>query len=131
MFLGGKGGDSVLGFKNCSVWYWILFAIQFPIYAGIFIAIKKYIDIEVKIKDEGNHEYKEYETNISKIGLHKFLINGFGCGFIIGLVGFGGSLMIVPVMVVMGLHPRAATASTSFLTIFNSGMTVIIALLGG
>lgn len=52
------------------------------------------------------------------------------CGFIIGLVGFGGSLTIVPVMLNLGLHPRAATATTSFLTIFSSFISVVTSLVG-
>lgn len=53
------------------------------------------------------------------------------CGFIIGLVGFGGNLSIVPVMLNLGLHPRAATATTSFLTIFSSFISIVTAFVGG
>lgn len=65
------------------------------------------------------------------MGLPRFIINGFICGFIVGLVGFGGALSIVPIMLMLGLHPRAATATTSFLTIFSGLMSVITALVGG
>jgi len=58
-------------------------------------------------------------------------MNGFACGLIDGLVGFGGPLMIIPTMVNLGIHPRTATASTSFLLLFSSGIAVIIGVLSG
>lgn len=47
------------------------------------------------------------------------------------MIGFGGAITLVPTMAILGLHPRAATGTTSFLTTFYSSITVITALLGG
>ncbi|KRX07296.1 hypothetical protein PPERSA_06911 [Pseudocohnilembus persalinus] len=114
ILLGGKKSDSPVGIEMCSEGYWTI--------------LVKY---ETKIKELANHVYVNYDINMQKLGVNRFIINGFLCGFINGLVGFGGSILIVPVIVVLGLHPRAATATTSFLTIFQSGITTATALIGG
>ncbi len=41
-------------------------------------------------------------------------------GFLGGLLGVGGGNFIVPALVAMGIHPKKASATTSFIVIFSS-----------
>ncbi|RKX22647.1 MAG: sulfite exporter TauE/SafE family protein, partial [Candidatus Zixiibacteriota bacterium] len=46
-------------------------------------------------------------------------IGGFA-GFLGGLLGVGGGNFIVPVLVWLGINPKKASATTSFIVIFSS-----------
>ncbi|KRX07294.1 hypothetical protein PPERSA_06909 [Pseudocohnilembus persalinus] len=128
---GGKKADSPVGIDMCSGWYWAMYVVQFFIYAAFFYFIVKVIKEEEFIKVASKHAFQKFESHIGKIGLNKFTFSGFFCGLITGMIGFGGAITLVPTMAILGLHPRAATGTTSFLTTFYSSITVITALLGG
>ncbi|KRX04407.1 hypothetical protein PPERSA_00719 [Pseudocohnilembus persalinus] len=89
---GGKGSQSPIGIKRCSVWYWFMYGFQFVIYGIFFVYVVRLVT---------------------------------------GIIGFGGANAIVPTIALLGLHPRAATASTSFLTVLFGSITAFTSLIGG
>lgn len=57
------------------------------------------IEREENLLKRVNYQKQEFEVRITEYGVTKFIIFGFFCGFVIGLVGFGGGILIVPIMV--------------------------------
>ena len=62
---------------------------------------------------------REVESSQSKQLIYGVLVGSFA-GFLGGLLGVGGGNFIVPVLVWLGIHPKKASATTSFIVIFSS-----------
>jgi uncharacterized membrane protein YfcA len=62
---------------------------------------------------------KDIETSRNKQLTYGVSIGGFA-GFLGGLLGVGGGNIIIPVLVWMGINPKKASATTSFIVIFSS-----------
>jgi uncharacterized membrane protein YfcA len=62
---------------------------------------------------------REVEKSRGKQLVYGVAIGGFA-GFLGGLLGVGGGNFIVPVLVWLGINPKKASATTSFIVIFSS-----------
>jgi len=62
---------------------------------------------------------REVEQSRGKQLVYGGAIGGFA-GFLGGLLGVGGGNFIVPVLVWLGINPKKASATTSFIVIFSS-----------
>ncbi|NOZ85110.1 MAG: sulfite exporter TauE/SafE family protein [Deltaproteobacteria bacterium] len=62
---------------------------------------------------------KEVESTFTKQVIYGVSIGAFA-GFLGGLLGVGGGNFIVPVLVWLGINPKKASATTSFIVIFSS-----------
>ncbi|CAI8584620.1 unnamed protein product, partial [Vicia faba] len=84
----------------CSVWYWALFSLQFPIAFLVFgfEAVKLYKDHR-KRKGTGSLEY-------------------------ICLLGSGGGFILGPLLLEIGVIPQVASATATFVMMFSSSLSV-------
>lgn len=62
---------------------------------------------------------KQVEASALKQGIYGVSVGAFA-GFLGGLLGVGGGNFIVPVLVWLGINPKKASATTSFIVIFSS-----------
>ena len=62
---------------------------------------------------------REVESSRGKLIVFGAAVGAFA-GFLGGLLGVGGGNFIVPVLVWLGLNPKKASATTSFIVIFSS-----------
>jgi hypothetical protein len=62
---------------------------------------------------------REVEQSRGRQLVYGVAIGGFA-GFLGGLLGVGGGNFIVPVLVWLGINPKKASATTSFIVIFSS-----------
>ncbi len=88
--------------KNILLWLFI----GFLLFAAIMMLF-----YEAKEKEQKSSPMKETFTGV--------FIGAFA-GFLGGLLGVGGGNIIVPVLVWLGINPKNASATTSFIVIFSS-----------
>lgn len=64
-------------------------------------------------------EEREVEQSRGRQLMYGVAIGGFA-GFLGGMLGVGGGNFIVPVLVWLGINPKKASATTSFIVVFSS-----------
>ncbi|KAL5053587.1 hypothetical protein RYX36_034269 [Vicia faba] len=110
----------------CSVWYWALFSLQFPIAFLVFgfEAVKLYKDHR-KRKGTGSLEYIcEASIEWSVTSLAFCAICGIVGGMVGGLLGFGGGFILGPLLLEIGVIPQVASATATFVMMFSSSLSV-------
>ncbi|XP_058747526.1 sulfite exporter TauE/SafE family protein 4-like [Vicia villosa] len=110
----------------CSVWYWVLFGLQFPIALLVFgfEAVKLYKDHK-KRKGTGSLEYIcEASIEWSVTSLAFCAICGIVGGIVGGLLGSGGGFILGPLLLEIGVIPQVASATATFVMMFSSSLSV-------
>ncbi|KAI5395800.1 hypothetical protein KIW84_062110 [Lathyrus oleraceus] len=110
----------------CSVWYWVLFGLQFPIALLVFgfEAVKLYKDHR-KRKGTGSLEYIcEASIEWSVTSLAFCAICGIVGGIVGGLLGSGGGFILGPLLLEIGVIPQVASATATFVMMFSSSLSV-------
>ncbi|CAJ2632473.1 unnamed protein product [Trifolium pratense] len=115
------------GVKVCSVWYWVLFSLQFPIALVVFgyEAMKLYKDHKKRMST-GNLECI-CEASIEWTVLHIVFcaLCGILGGTVGGLLGSGGGFILGPLLIEIGVIPQVASATATFVMMFSSSLSVV------
>lgn len=113
--------------KVCSVWYWVLFCLQFPIALLVFSyeAVKLYNDHKERMST-GNPEFI-CEASIEWTPLHILFcaLCGILGGTVGGLLGSGGGFILGPLLIEIGVIPQVASATATFVMMFSSSLSVV------
>ncbi|KAK7245007.1 hypothetical protein RIF29_39837 [Crotalaria pallida] len=113
--------------KVCSVWYWVLFSLQFPIALVVFgkEAVKLYKDYKNRLST-GNLECI-CEASIEWTPLHIAFCAFCGIigGTVGGLLGSGGGFILGPLLLEIGVIPQVASATATFVMMFSSSLSVV------
>ncbi|XP_019444293.1 PREDICTED: uncharacterized protein LOC109348350 [Lupinus angustifolius] len=113
--------------KVCSVWYWVLFSLQFPIALVVFgnEAVKLYKDHKKRLST-GNIECI-CEASIEWTPLHITFcaVCGILGGTVGGLLGSGGGFVLGPLLLEIGVIPQVASATATFVMMFSSSLSVV------
>ncbi|CAD8157568.1 unnamed protein product [Paramecium octaurelia] len=120
---------SILGIDYCGYGYHF---INFMIFAIGFYNVQRYRQ-QIK-KDEILKESIGYDFSGGKISeVYDITVkSSMKAGFLGGLVGLGGGVVLTPVWLETGINPARAAASATFTVMFTSFISVfIIALSGG
>ncbi|XP_048443214.1 sulfite exporter TauE/SafE family protein 3 isoform X2 [Pyrus x bretschneideri] len=106
---------------KCSVAYWILDFLQIPVTVGVtsYEAVKVYKGQRV-ISSRGEAGAKWRVHN-----LVSFCFFGIIAGLIGGLLGLGGGFIMGPLFLEMGVPPQVASATSTFIMLFSSSMSVV------
>ncbi|KAJ1378922.1 Transmembrane protein [Sesbania bispinosa] len=113
--------------KVCSVWYWVLFCLQFPIALVVFgyEAVKLYKDHKKRM-GTGNPEF------ICEASIEWTVLNTTFCalcgilgGTVGGLLGSGGGFILGPLLIEIGVIPQVASATATFVMMFSSSLSVV------
>jgi multisubunit Na+/H+ antiporter MnhF subunit len=126
---GGTTFDSVVGFPKCS-WETQLTIVVFLIIAYRYarhIFLKQYnSDLH---KERLGYVFKREEDKMSLKYFYRSLGVGFLAGCIGGMLGVGGSIILIPVWLDSGIDKDIATSSTAPLIFSSAFMSMFIALL--
>ncbi|XP_027349174.1 sulfite exporter TauE/SafE family protein 4-like [Abrus precatorius] len=111
----------------CSVWYWVLFCLQYPIALVVFSceAVRLYKDHKKRIST-GNPE-SICEASIEWTALHILFcaLCGILGGTVGGLLGSGGGFILGPLLIEIGVIPQVASATATFVMMFSSSLSVV------
>uniref|UniRef100_A0A7S2UHA8 Membrane transporter protein n=1 Tax=Attheya septentrionalis TaxID=420275 RepID=A0A7S2UHA8_9STRA len=128
---GGKGVDSLVGITCESPWFGVLIAMQFFWtigFAGIYghKLIKKQA-----LKDAVHYPYQPHDVIWNRQKLRFYAAFTFVAGIVAGLIGIGGGMVLGPLMLVMGIHPRVSTATTATMIVLTSSSVAIMFVTSG
>ncbi|KAI4310471.1 hypothetical protein MLD38_035448 [Melastoma candidum] len=111
----------------CSVWYWMLFGLQFPVAMVVFghEAVKLYQEHKKRICT-GNTEYI-CEATIQWTAAHITFcaLCGILGGCVGGLLGSGGGFILGPLLLEIGVIPQVASATATFVMMYSSSLSVV------
>lgn len=79
---------------------------------------------------EGEKDFK-ITSQESEEKINKILFICLVAGIISGMLGVGGGIVMAPLMLELGIHPKTAASTSNFLLIFTSIAATILFLLSG
>ncbi|CAM8909865.1 unnamed protein product [Rhodiola kirilowii] len=115
---GNKSGQSITQLRPCGLGYWVLTSLQIPL-AFVFTAwilIRKR-NQNPNIEDAG----AAIAEDASSIILFPML--AFSAGYLGGVFGIGGGMLISPLLLQTGMAPEVTAATCSFMVFFSSSMS--------
>ncbi|KAH7373546.1 hypothetical protein KP509_17G061700 [Ceratopteris richardii] len=120
---GSSDGQNFLGIETCGMTYWIVTGMQLPLAVVVTAVIllqqlKKNKERETSIAEEAG---SLMETD-SMILLPVYALVA---GFLGGMLGLGGGMIISPLLLEMGLHPQVTAATCSYMVFFSASLSVI------
>ncbi|CAB9529399.1 Sulfite exporter TauE/SafE family protein [Seminavis robusta] len=130
-FKGGKGVDSLIGIDCTSPWYATLIAIQFAWTLGFaaFYGYKLQRATQDKIACGYHFHPNDVLWDLAKIRFYSFFT--FIAGIVAGLIGIGGGMVLGPLMLVMGIHPRVSSATTATMIVLTSSSVAVLFVTAG
>lgn len=128
---GGKGVTSLIGVTCSSSAYPVLIVCQFLWTLG-FAAFYGYRLIKSQ-QDRKLVHYPILPHDIlwNKIKLRNYSFVTFLAGIIAGLIGIGGGMVLGPLMIVMGVHPRVSSSTTATMIVCTSSSVAIMFVTSG
>ncbi|KAL2644560.1 hypothetical protein R1flu_012147 [Riccia fluitans] len=112
--------------EKCSVVYWIITATQIP-----FALIVTYFALQNQLKSCPSFPEGSKTTPVNDGFLlgpkESYLLPklALGTGVIGGMLGTGGSMIMSPVLLHAGMHPQVTAATSGFMVVFSSSMSVV------
>ena len=131
LFKGGKGVESLVGITCESPWYGVLIALQFTwmfafaLYFGLKLVSKQKARVAVR------YPYLPDDPIWDTASLRFYGAFTFVAGVIAGLIGIGGGMVLGPLMLVMGIHPRVSSATTATMIVLTSSSVAVIFVTSG
>lgn len=108
---------------KCSSLYWIL-VILFIIIVLVFdYFIIFHIEKEFNYRRTINFPYDSKDISWTRSTIIKLCFIGFMAGFIAGIIGIGGGVVLGPILLDLGIHPIVGTVTTNFLVLITSSST--------
>lgn len=128
---GGKGVKSIVGITCKSPWYGILIAIQFLWTFGfaILFGVKLLKRHEGKVSCDYPFHANDVLWDAQKLRYYSFFT--FIAGIIAGLIGVGGGMVLGPLMIILGIHPRVSSATTATMVVLTSSSVAVIFVTSG
>lgn len=128
---GNSKVPSLIGIKKCSFFYWVVFIVYCCI-SLLFLkvafskiearyAYKKSIDPSIN-----DSKIKYIETNTARIAILTIF-----AGIISSMVGIGGGMITNPILLSMGLDPKATSSTSTFLIVTTAIASSFIYLISG
>jgi len=128
---GGKGVDSLVGITCESPWFGVLIALQFLWTLG-FAALYAYKLLKrKKLKDAVRYPYQPHDVIWDSQKIRFYSSFTFMAGVVAGLIGIGGGMVLGPLMLIMGIHPRVSTATTATMIVLTSSSVAIMFVTSG
>ncbi|XP_057743249.1 sulfite exporter TauE/SafE family protein 4 [Arachis stenosperma] len=113
--------------KACSVLYWVLFGLQFPIAFVVFgyETVKLYKDHKKRITTGCLDYICEASIAWTPMNLAFCALCGIIGGTVGGLLGSGGGFVLGPLLLEIGVIPQVASATATFVMMFSSSLSVV------
>lgn len=124
LFKGGHGVQSVVGVLPCSPWFWVLFAIPFPIIIVLSVLFGMYLFYQSAKKKKLGYKFAKGDIQWNLCNL--LVYPTFFClaGFFASLLGIGSGMLKAPLLVELGLEPVVAAATSTYMILFTASITV-------
>jgi uncharacterized membrane protein YfcA len=128
---GGKGVDSVIGITCASPWYGVLIGTQFLWTLGIALIFGWRLTKQTAEKKRVNYPFHPQDVlwDFEKTKFYAFFT--FVAGVVAGLIGIGGGMVLGPLMLVMGIHPRVSSATTATMVVLTSSSVAVLFVTAG
>jgi len=130
-FKGGKGVDSLIGITCEDAGFYVLIALQFlwTIGFAVVFGLKCVSRTESRLKV--NYPFHKNDVLWNRRKLNIYASSTFGAGIVAGLIGIGGGMVLGPLMLMMGVHPRVSSATTATMIVLTSSSVAIIFVTSG
>jgi len=128
---GGKGVSSLIGVTCSSPSYPVLIVCQFL----WTLSFATYYGYRL-IKNQQDRKLVHYpilphDILWNRIKLRNYSFVTFLAGIIAGLIGIGGGMVLGPLMIVMGVHPRVSSSTTATMIVCTSSSVAIMFVTSG
>ncbi|CAD8077334.1 unnamed protein product [Paramecium primaurelia] len=123
---GGKYLQPFIQLNKCFDFRYILWIILLIFNIFMSRLVYKYGQKKEKLFDD--YQIYMQERYFKKNQFILIYVSGFLAGLISGLLALGAGLLMVPVLLQLGLHPRIATATSAF-NYFFIGLTNVVKLI--
>ncbi|KAL9318939.1 hypothetical protein ACSQ67_015456 [Phaseolus vulgaris] len=113
--------------EACSLWYWVLFGLQFPIALLVFgyEAVKLYREHKRRMSTGNSECICGASIEWTVVNLAFCAICGIVGGVVGGLLGSGGGFVLGPLLLEIGVIPQVASATATFVMMFSSSLSVV------
>ncbi len=122
---GDSGMKSIVGIQKCSgewVGLLVVFALA-CIGSNIFIG---YLCVKsTEVKQRLNYDWDEFDLRWTHRTATIVSSTALLAGVLAGMLGFGGGLIMGPLMLSLGVRPEQSAATSSFMILFTSSIAVI------
>ncbi|GAB2272250.1 hypothetical protein Dimus_007070 [Dionaea muscipula] len=111
----------------CSLWYWVLNVLQFPIAFGVFgyEAAKLYRESKNKRMTGCTDSMCGASIGWTAMNLSLCALCGLLGGTVGGLLGSGGGFILGPLLLEIGVIPQVASATATFVMLYSSSLSVL------
>uniref|UniRef100_A0A7N0ULE8 Sulfite exporter TauE/SafE family protein n=1 Tax=Kalanchoe fedtschenkoi TaxID=63787 RepID=A0A7N0ULE8_KALFE len=115
---GNKSGQSITNFKPCGLGYWVLTSLQIPL-ALVFTMwiLLRRRNQNTNLEDAGGAITDDPSSMII------FPLLALLAGYLGGVFGIGGGMLISPLLLQTGMAPEVTAATCSFMVFFSSTMS--------
>ena len=109
--------------SKCSSVYWVLMFAFLIIVLFYDYYIINHIETEYSYRKIINFPYDERDIVWTKPTIIKLAFIGLLAGFIAGVIGIGGGVVLGPILLDLGIHPIVGTVTTNMLVLITSSST--------
>lgn len=128
---GGKGVESVVGITCESPWYAVLIACQFLWTIGFAVTYAFKLRKKQKLKDDAQYPWQPHDVIWDLKKMRFYSTFTFLAGVVAGLIGIGGGMVLGPLMLLLGIHPRVSTATTATMIVLTSSSAAVMFVTSG
>jgi uncharacterized membrane protein YfcA len=125
ILLGGKGGSSIAGIRNCTWQYWLFTFALLPPLAGIGWFLGRQLVKLYEEKRSCGFQFLPSDIEWSPKRIYIALGVSVGAGCLSSLLGVGVGMVINPLLWSMGSAPDCSAATSSFLILFSSASAIV------
>ena len=111
---GGEGAPSIIGIEMCSVTYWVLVGLSFPIVGVIMIIIAIYLLIDYRKKVRNGHKFVQGDVKWNWINVTLYPGACLIAGILASMLGIGGGMIKSPLLLLLGSDPAVGAATAAF-----------------
>ena len=109
--------------SKCSSVYWVLMFAFLIIVLLYDYYIINHIETEYSYRKIINFPYDERDIVWTKPTIIKLAFIGLLAGFIAGVIGIGGGVVLGPILLDLGIHPIVGSVTTNMLVLITSSST--------
>jgi len=122
---GSKNVKSIAGVPMCSAGFFVLTFAFVPVSLCILAyLVYSYSKLHDHKKDIG-YEFDDEDLHWTVKYCVKIAVIGFFIGVAAGMLGIGAGIVTGPILLDLGIHPRVASYTSSFITLFAATATTI------
>lgn len=128
---GGKGLDSVIGIQPCGIAYWV---VNLIIVAVCIVMSRKFVQDMLgfeHLKTQHGFDFSKHGEKFDEVKVNNTIKAGATAGFVGGLLGLGGGVILTPKWLDMGIPSDRTAATATFTVCFTSFISFFSSALAG